>query len=322
MTTKAFRLLLVFYMLTLLGSCIAAVFSTLGFSPALAQAYANEPRPWMDANHLRATIGMAAIFLGALPACLVGLFLFKRWSRLLTLPLTIAGAMTTLLPGPTLWSPAEHLFAGLSATLWGVILATVYFSPIRKQFSRRAPAPAIAAPVPHDDESAPDEIKFRGLATFRQFTAIQNALLPWWARWYVAVVNVLILYFAFADDPMARISSPIGIVATLIAIAFMAIAVWGMVEFSRRRAWRSLSKLNGPVSGRVFEGGIDWNTELSATQLPWKKFTRVRELPDLILVHYSPRCALYFPKNFFASDERWDKFRSLLAARLPSAIDQ
>ena len=276
MTRKTFRLLLALYILSLLGSGIAAAFSTLSFSPALAQAYANEPSPWMDANHLRATIAMAAIMLAALLACLAGLFLFKPWSRLLTLPLTIAFAITTLLMGPTLWSPAEQLFAEISAMLWGAIVVTAYFGPIREHFSPRAPVPPIAAPVRHVEGSAPDEIAFRGLATYRQFAAIQNALTPWWASWYGMAVNMLIVYLIVADDPLAWISSPAGAFTALIVFAFVAIAAWATIDFFRRRTWRSLSKLNGPVSGRIFEGGIDWNTEFSATQVPWQKFTHVR----------------------------------------------
>jgi hypothetical protein len=36
------------------------------------------------------------------------------------------------------------------------------------------------------------------------------------------------------------------------------------------------------------------------------------------LLYYSPRCALYFPREFFGSDVQWTAFRALVDSKLPA----
>jgi hypothetical protein len=35
----------------------------------------------------------------------------------------------------------------------------------------------------------------------------------------------------------------------------------------------------------------------------------------MVLLHYAPRCALYFPREFFADEAAWDAFRSIVRTR-------
>jgi hypothetical protein len=76
--------------------------------------------------------------------------------------------------------------------------------------------------------------------------------------------------------------------------------------------------LHGAVTGYACAEHIVWRTQFADSAYQWQKFIRVRSSPDLILLYYSARCALYFPREFFSSDDQWAAFRALVDGKLPS----
>lgn len=87
--------------------------------------------------------GMAILALG-IPILVVsvvvavGLFLFWPWSRPLALIVTVASVVFTPVAGPIVESGWVGMFSELSSLLWGAVLASAYWSPIKDHFVRKA----------------------------------------------------------------------------------------------------------------------------------------------------------------------------------------
>jgi len=82
-------------------------------------------------------IGAAGVLLvlGGLAAA-VGLWLFRTWAPVLAVCMTVLAYAIYPFLGHTLTSALASALEELSATLWGVVLALAYFSPLKQRFSR------------------------------------------------------------------------------------------------------------------------------------------------------------------------------------------
>jgi hypothetical protein len=121
--------------LALIAASVGAMFIPDGYSQELADAYAAEPSGWLtDGGWLPLTV------IGALIAAwlmgLVGLLLFKRWGRTLSLYSTLAEFVVYPFQGPSISSALESTFLEASILLWGVVLALAYFSTVSARFGR------------------------------------------------------------------------------------------------------------------------------------------------------------------------------------------
>ncbi|MET0580476.1 MAG: hypothetical protein ABWZ08_00715 [Pseudoxanthomonas sp.] len=133
MNESRLRYLLIAYVVLLIGCVIASFFSADSFSPELTAAYAGESEAWFDRN-MEISIGLGAVFIVATVAGLVGLFLFRRWGRWLSLYSTAAALLLYPLMGPALYAPLEEGLNEIAALLWGAILAACYWSPLSGRF--------------------------------------------------------------------------------------------------------------------------------------------------------------------------------------------
>lgn len=128
MTGSRFRQLLL-ACLVLFAAAVATGLLPGSYSPALADAYANEPVPRLLQGDW-AAIALLFVMLAGMVAGFIGLFLFKQWGRTLSLTLTLLALPLYLVLGPSLMSPLESLLIDASNLLWGACLALAYFSPI------------------------------------------------------------------------------------------------------------------------------------------------------------------------------------------------
>ncbi|HEY1034240.1 MAG TPA: hypothetical protein VGE09_04575 [Pseudoxanthomonas sp.] len=128
MTIARFRVFLIASAILSIAA-VATVFLPDGYSPALAEAYANEPLPWLFQNEY-AAIGVGIAALAIMIVGWVGLFMLKRWGRALSLGVTVLGFPLYLLAGPTLLSPLEAMLTDASTLVWGACLALAYYSPV------------------------------------------------------------------------------------------------------------------------------------------------------------------------------------------------
>jgi hypothetical protein len=157
---------------------------------------------------------------------------------------------------------------------------------------------------------------FGGTLSFAQFDRIQQVLLPWWMRKWVVIPFVLYASIFNDREWAVVLSDPVVPIAGLFVAAVILLLMSGLIRFVRRRAWKQVVALNGAISGSLAADGIHWNTELTRACFPWTKFIKLRKRPDLLLLYYMPRCALYFPRAFFDSEEAWQTFGVLAAAHL------
>lgn len=133
MTESRYQKLLWIYIALILAAIVSGFFPM--HSENLEAAYNAEPEPWFINHYWIAVVG-ATIFVLAWLAGLIGLFSFRNWARALSTYTTLIGFFIYPLIGTSLYSGLESAFIDASATLWGVILALSYFSPISERFER------------------------------------------------------------------------------------------------------------------------------------------------------------------------------------------
>ncbi len=80
---------------------------------------------------------IGGLFLIASIASFVGLFIFKRWARTITVILTALTFIGTPFMGVVVLLPVEAMLFDLSATLYGVMLAMCFLPPISNHFSQQ-----------------------------------------------------------------------------------------------------------------------------------------------------------------------------------------
>jgi YcxB-like protein len=159
-------------------------------------------------------------------------------------------------------------------------------------------------------------VNFRGMLTKKQFSTMQKALLPKWARWYVILPGYFYVFLFSTYDWRTLLKHPLWAVPDLLIAVVGLMCTWGLIVYLSGRAWKTTTNLQGEIHGQVNESGIEWNTAISSSKFPWAKLLRVKETEQMLLVLYTPRCAFYFPRNFFASDDEWLALKNLLASRL------
>lgn len=157
---------------------------------------------------------------------------------------------------------------------------------------------------------------FRGNASWPQFRRIQRALLPWWANSYVTAAYMTFLMVSLGTGWGVALSSPVEAIGDLVVVGFLLAFVWGATFYLHKRAWKAQGALHGEITGTVGEQGIEWTTATMTSKFPWAKILKYKQLSDMTLTFYSPRCAFYFPRDFFSSDEDWRQFNDTVATHV------
>lgn len=159
-------------------------------------------------------------------------------------------------------------------------------------------------------------VQFSGSISREAFFRVQTLLLLIWVRWYVFSACIVYFFVRFGVGWTEVISSPMNALPDLILAALVLLASNLIVWFGRNKAWRNTIAMSGRVFGVVTESGIDWNTSNTVSKFEWLKFVKVRLERNLTMLFYSERCALYFPKSFFESEQEWLQFDSLVSSRV------
>lgn len=135
MTTKQFRLLLV---ANLFFSIVASLIN-FAFPSALPEPFLHAQSVY-DAQQSTSSVSYILIIifvlliLVSLITTYVGLFRFSSWAPRMTVFTTLLGTLSLPVMGVSVSSGWEAMLTDLSTTFWGVILALVYFSPIKDKF--------------------------------------------------------------------------------------------------------------------------------------------------------------------------------------------
>jgi hypothetical protein len=129
-----FRLFVVLsVILGLAGVSVDSFFNDL-VSSGLAKALESEPSLGVVDEHPFISLAILLPWLVAALAGVVGIFLFKRWGRTLSLYSTVFGFFITPFLGSFAGSGLSSALDEASFTLWGAALAMSYFSSVSEHF--------------------------------------------------------------------------------------------------------------------------------------------------------------------------------------------
>jgi hypothetical protein len=132
MSTSVFRLFVVLsFLLPLVAMAVDALFPSL-ISRALTEAVqADAGRPWLESWW---SIVVTVVLVAAALAGSVGMLLFKRWARSLSLWSTAFVLVYLPFIGSIVESGLAASLYEASSMLWGAALAAAYFSSLRERF--------------------------------------------------------------------------------------------------------------------------------------------------------------------------------------------
>jgi uncharacterized RDD family membrane protein YckC len=178
MNTSQFRYLLTaYFLLSLAGIIFDFVFpSTIPNEYLQAKAILNK-----NESNQETTIAYGVLII-ALVICLIGnivafigLFWFHTWARRISVITTVILILASPAVGASLSSGWASAFSELAATLWGVILAIAYLTPIKENFT----------PTSSQYPMSPQEMEFQKMLAFPG------------KRWQGQFIDALIALFLF-----------------------------------------------------------------------------------------------------------------------------
>jgi len=163
-----------------------------------------------------------------------------------------------------------------------------------------------------------DPIPFAGQLTeadFRRVSALagRRVVLGWTAL-LTAVITVLLTRWnweAFWAEPVYT-----GVVFGLLLLTVpISLALRPLLL---RRYWRSNAILRRAIRGEASETGITWDVEgISSNHVAWDLLLRYRESRSAILVYVGLNQFFYFLPHYFGGEAEWQRFRALVASKLP-----
>ncbi|MDQ6786176.1 MAG: YcxB family protein [Acidobacteriota bacterium] len=105
------------------------------------------------------------------------------------------------------------------------------------------------------------------------------------------------------------------ILATLLALSFVPL----MMAFQMIAAYWSYKHspyLQKPIKGFVSDDLLRTENGLGTSEMEWKMFTKHKETDDCILLYSSPQGFNLLTKEFFASENDWNKAREIVGAKM------
>ena len=132
-TKKQFRVLLVMSVLTAIVGGVVSYFWPL---PVELQAYLDEQTEAASTAKMIVVLVIALLASVLAFVATIGLFVFWRPARVLTVATWVVSFLITPLLGPTVDSGWVTAFYELSAGMLGAVIALAYCSPIKELFER------------------------------------------------------------------------------------------------------------------------------------------------------------------------------------------
>jgi hypothetical protein len=158
--------------------------------------------------------------------------------------------------------------------------------------------------------------RFGGTITREQFSLVQRLLLPWWGSMrFTALCIVIVAPLLNAGLGILNGISLEEFIFSMMWALAMIVFVWALVKFSLRRQWTMIQTTQPQITGNLNVNGLEWNTPMT-TKFPWSKLVKIRQHPEMLLIFYSPKCAFYMPKQFFATESAWNEANAFALRQL------
>lgn len=90
----------------------------------------------IDPNLEMIWIGVLVLMLILILVGYVGLFLFKKWGRTITVSITIISFLLTPFMGILVALPVTATIDGISCMLFGIVLSMAYLPPLESEFNK------------------------------------------------------------------------------------------------------------------------------------------------------------------------------------------
>jgi hypothetical protein len=86
---------------------------------------------------------------------------------------------------------------------------------------------------------------------------------------------------------------------------------------SQTRRLRQAPLFQEPVSGRITAEALALESEQSAGRTKWRAFVQYKMSDQIVLLYQNHAAATIMPRDFFASDDDWQRFRQHVQATVP-----
>jgi hypothetical protein len=128
----------------------------------------------------------------------------------------------------------------------------------------------------------------------------------------LAGVSIVLLVRLIVSGDVPGNASILAVV--MIAAGFAARATLAPL-FAARKMWANPA-LRDEMSGSVTPRGITYQLKVGVNEIPWRRFSRVRRVKNLVTLVTRDGLLVIFPQRFFVSDADWNKFNRLLETHL------
>lgn len=84
--------------------------------------------------------------------------------------------------------------------------------------------------------------------------------------------------------------------------------------------WRGAPHLHLPQQGTITEAGIEVHPQHGMSLSQWSGFTYRVITSDMILLFQGVTTFQFYPRSFFATDEEWQAFTTIIEQRIPADL--
>lgn len=159
-------------------------------------------------------------------------------------------------------------------------------------------------------------VQFGGQYTFEQYkdanVALSGVRRPFrWMVWPIALVLILsglIPMIREGEDPAQWF--PVVVFLGLVAVFY------GFRKRALRESFDTHKLLHRPVSGTADADGVEFVSEYGTSKTPWSVYHQARVTPKTVFLYKSTALALFLPREFFASDDDWNRFIETVRANV------
>ena len=138
---------------------------------------------------------------------------------------------------------------------------------------------------------------------------------------YMIVLSIfpILIWSMILLTEMVDFDLPLVIKAVIIVFGFLYLPlVWLMQRYRLTRLYRTSPYLTEPLSGFITNDKLHLENKLGQCDLPWTVFIRYMENDDMVLLYQSPIIFQLLAKEFFVSQENWERAKREIITNIQS----
>jgi|GEM_PF-6620471 len=125
----------------------------------------------------------------------------------------------------------------------------------------------------------------------------------------------------YVGGPLLMVAVAVGAARPDLWLFSLIVGLFGVSMFfapgrAARRIFATSAMIGAPHRYTADDDRLTIDTPYSSSNFPWRVFYTYRLDDDVILLYLSAAQSLVLPRNFFASGDEWEAFRTLLRAHV------